>query len=890
MVLGNYNQEKRCNDRPGHWLVNVGHPLHLIVGAVLALSLVGITGEADASHPATAYVEGEVLVGFKDSVDFATTRTVLRAHGLAWARHFEWLSEHIHRHSGLVRAKDRTTAALIDELKRDSMIEMVEPNYFRWTSALPNDLDFPQLWALQNTGQAINGTNGTAGADINFVAAWNLIGFSSSTGVVVAVIDTGIDYTHPDLVSNMWHNPGGIAGDSYVGDYYGYDFADQVGDPIDSGYHGTHVSGTIAAIGNNSVGIIGVAYQAKLMALKASTDGETFADSAVIEAIQYATMMKNGGVNIAVINASFGGGGSSTTESDAIQAAGDAGIVFCSAAGNGSADNDTTPTYPANYRLPNMIVVAASDQNDTLASFSNYGVGTVDLAAPGVNILSTIPTWLSVTTGVVYQASNTYFDNGLTYAGTTTGITATVYSCGLGNPSDFPPAVNGNIALIQRGTLTFSNKVANAMAAGAKAAIIYNNVSGNFSGTLITASSWIPAVSLSQADGQTLLAALPTTATVVNQFDPTQIYEYLDGTSMATPHVTGAVAFDAAIYPSETSSQRVQRILQNIDPIAGLSGTVATGGRLDLANTLGGSNITPSVTITSPTGGTIYTNAQTVTIAATVQDSAAVNQVEFDEDGALVGTASAPPYVYDWTFSDSDNGMHQWTALAYDVSNNVPTSAVVSVTVSIPTTGCSYAFSASTVRMGATAAVGSVDLIAGAGCAWTAATTADWITIASGGSGSGNGTIDYGVDANTNASTRTGIIIVSGQTFTIDQAESSPVSVTIGDVRQTCKMKFDRKTETTNTTCTIAFNLAVDNGGAMGSGRSEVLLWLEQGSSFDPNSGQPPVAKAVKVLKAGKSVKLKIKSQKFTGDQAGTFIFATDTDTNILAFAEVTGS
>jgi subtilisin family serine protease len=890
MVLGNYNQEKRRNDHVGHWLVNAGRPLHLIVGAVLALALVGLAGGADASHPATAYVEGEVLVKFKDSVDFATTKTVLRAHGLAWARHFDWLSEHIHRHSGLVRAKDRTTAALIGELKRDSMIETVEPNYFRWTSALPNDPDFPQLWALQNTGQTINGTNGTAGDDIDFVAAWNLVGFSSSTGVVVAVIDTGIDYTHPDLVSNMWHNPGGIPGDSYVGDYYGYDFVDQVGDPIDSGYHGTHVSGTIAATGNNGVGIIGVGYQAKLMALKASADGETFADSAVIEAIQYAMMMKNGGVNIAAINASFGGGGSSTMESNAIQAAGDAGIVFCAAAGNDSADNDTTPTYPASYRLPNMIVVAATDQNDALATFSNYGVGTVDLGSPGVNILSTIPTWFSVTTGVVYQASNTYFGNGLTFAGTTTGITAIVYSCGLGNPSDFPASVNGNIALIQRGTLTFSNKVANAMAAGARAAIIYNNVSGNFTGTLITASSWIPAVSLSQADGQTLLAALPTTATVINQFDPTQIYEYLDGTSMATPHVTGAVAFDAAIYPSETSSQRVQRILQNIDPIAGLSGTVVTGGRLNLASTLGIGNITPSITITSPASGTIYTNAQTITIAASVKDSAPVNQVEFDEDGAPVGTASASPYVYNWTLSDADNGTHQWTALAYDVSNNVATSAVVTVTVSIPAPGCSYAFSANTVRLAATAATGSVNVIASSGCGWLAAPNADWISITSGGSGSGDGTIEYAVEANTSASPRTGTIVAGGQSFTVDQAEASPVSFTFGDVKQTCKTKINKETEATNTTCTVAFDLAVSNGGTTESAEFEVLLWLGRGSSFDPNSGLAPVVKPVKALKVGKSVTLKFKSQKFSGDQTGTFIFTTDTDTNILAIAEVPSS
>jgi subtilisin family serine protease len=168
----------------------------------------------------------------------------------------------------------------------------------------------------------------------------------------------------------------------------------------------------------------------------------------------------------------------------------------------------------------------------------------------------------------------------LTYSGTTTGITATVYGCGLGNPTDFPAAVSNNIALIARGTLTFSNKVINAMAAGARAAIIYNNTAGNFSGTLGGSNNWIPAVSLAQADGLAMQTNSP--ATVINGPDPTQIYQYLDGTSMATPHVSGAVAFAAMNFPTETVTQRIQRVLTNADIIPDLQGWVHNGRRLNL--------------------------------------------------------------------------------------------------------------------------------------------------------------------------------------------------------------------------------------------------------------------------------------------------------------------
>src|ERR1035437_6432793 len=325
-----------------------------------------VAGRAAPAHPATEYVEGEVIVTFAEQASLPTAQQSLRSHGLMMARHFAWLSEHRHKHMGLVRDKSRTTAALIAELQRDPSVETVEPNYLRWvTISSPNDPLFPDQWSLQNTGQSVNGTAGTASDDLKFFGAWSLAR-PSGTGVVVAVIDTGCDYMHPDLASNIWVNTGEIPnngidddGNGFVDDYHGYDFIDGTPDPTDSGFHGTHVAGTIAAVGNNLTGVIGVNYEAKIMVLRASNDGSTLSSSAIIEALQYAAMMKGRAVNIVAINESFGGGGSTTAEQSALQAAGDAGIVVCVAAGNSSANNDTTPTYPASDLLAHNIVCRA---------------------------------------------------------------------------------------------------------------------------------------------------------------------------------------------------------------------------------------------------------------------------------------------------------------------------------------------------------------------------------------------------------------------------------------------------------------------------------------------------------------------------------------------------
>ena len=268
-----------------------------------------------------------------------------------------------------------------------------EPDRIITAATLPNDPSFFRLWGLHNTGQ----TGGVADADIGAPEAWNVT--TGSRAVVVAVIDTGIDYRHTDLAANMWRNPGEIPGDGidndgngFIDDVYGWDFANNDADPFDDEGHGTHVAGTIGAVGNNGTGVVGVNWQVSLMALKFLGADGSGTTSAAIAALNYATMMRQThGVNVVATNNSWGGGGASTALTNAIVAGGNAGILAVAAAGNESANNDTTPSFPANVNSTAVISVAATDASNRLASFSNYGATTVDVAAPGVGIYSTTP-------------------------------------------------------------------------------------------------------------------------------------------------------------------------------------------------------------------------------------------------------------------------------------------------------------------------------------------------------------------------------------------------------------------------------------------------------------------------------------------------------------------
>ena len=327
------------------------------------------------------------------------------------------------------------------------------------STTYPNDPLYPNQWGLHNTEQ--NPFYGTGNADISAPLAWGAT--TGSSGVTVAVIDTGVDYTHPDLAANMWTNTKEIAGNGidddgngYIDDVKGWNFVSNNNDPMDDNGHGTHCAGTIAAVGNNGIGIAGVTWNCKIMPLKfLNSQGNGYISDA-ISAILYTNKM-----GVPIISNSWGGLESQSLK-DAIDAS--PAVVIC-AAGNTAANADNNPVYPAAYTNSNIISVTATDYHDKLASFSNYGVTSVDLAAPGVSIYSTAP-------------------------------------------------------------------------------------SGG--------------------------------------------YKYLNGTSMATPYVSGVAALLKSQNPSMTVAQIKSRILSSCDILPSLSGKVATSGRLNAAKALGISAPTPT--------------------------------------------------------------------------------------------------------------------------------------------------------------------------------------------------------------------------------------------------------------------------------------------------------
>ncbi len=376
----------------------------------------------------------------------------------------------------LVRSTGISADAVTNWLANNVNIAGFEQDSLRWLETTPNDPGMSQLYGMNK---------------INASAAWNLT--TGSRSVVVGVVDTGIDYNHSDLAANIWTNPGEIPGngidddhDGFIDDVHGFNFVANTGNVMDDNGHGTHVSGTIAAVGNNSLGVAGVNWTTSLMALKfLDSNGSGYVSDAV-RAINYATMMKSRyNVNVQVLNNSWGGGGYSSALDAAIQASNNSNILFVAAAGNSAANNDTTAQYPANYNSPNVISVAASDQNDQLAGFSCYGAATVDLAAPGVSIYSTLP----------------------------------------------------------------------------------NNRYGAYTGT-----------------------------------------------SMATPHVSGAAALAWAYKPNATVAEVRNALLQGVDRISSLTGKVASGGRLNAYNTL---QLLGASTPSGPVLGSLNINPSTVVQGAT---------------------------------------------------------------------------------------------------------------------------------------------------------------------------------------------------------------------------------------------------------------------------------
>ena len=609
----------------------------LMAAAMLAVLVLPFPGHAAGPWPldqATPldlpYVPGEVLVKFRPAV---TTR---QADGMITSFGFTAAGPIGHARSGVTRVRlnaGMSVEQAVATLSALPEVDRVQPNYIYRALATPNDPMYPQQWGFRNQGQAVAGGTygnnpGTTGADMELEQVWNVR--TDCRDVVVAVIDTGIHHGHVDLAPNMWINAAEQAGapgvdddsNGFTDDIYGYDFVDNDGDPVpaDGSDHGTHVAGTIAAVGNNGSNGTGVCWRARIMAVRAlGALGGTSAT--LIASIDYA--VANGA---RVINLSLG---SSTTDPLVTQAIANAraqDVVVVAAAGNDGTNNDQTPVSPCTVGEDNILCVAALDQAFLRASFSNYGPTTVDVAAPGTNVYSTAAS----------RRNPVVLDNGWT----TNSGWAQVADCpGAGNePALTNPAngCNGGAAyangaddriyrvfdMDQGGSVLGGALVAELwwqLASGGNSNdtdawfygldtgagsdpfdgngdVTFNPILGNSGGAFVPVlfplalcvgvSSCGVGLQL-RTDGSGtaggLLVRNMTWLTVEANSDPAAVF---NGTSMAAPHVAGLAALLRAHNPSYTYRHVIEAIENSGEPVAGLSGLIKTGRAVNGWNAL----------------------------------------------------------------------------------------------------------------------------------------------------------------------------------------------------------------------------------------------------------------------------------------------------------------
>ena len=374
------------------------------------------SAEAVSNRP---FVQGEVIVKYKNQATPIEKQSALnKVNSLSIKQRNTDLNEDVVKISSVETVQDT-----VSKLKQDKNVEFAQPNYIYTAKDFSDEPLSSYQWGMVNNGQNIANSIGTSGVDINLENAWNIT--KGDSQVVVGVVDTGIDINHPDLKDRIWVNPDVQADkNQYPNDVNGWDFYNNdniVFNPTDGDDHGTHVAGIIAASLNN-IGVSGVAPNVKIMPLKFMGPNEGTTSDA-IRAIQYA---ESKGVKI--LNFSWGGTDYDSALKDAIS---NSGCLVIASAGNDGTNNDTAPDYPASYKLDNIISVAAIDNKGTLADFSNYGPNTVSVAAPGVDILSTVPKGFN---GYSYRTAYEYYSGTSMAAPFVTGIAALLYSDGIHDP------------------------------------------------------------------------------------------------------------------------------------------------------------------------------------------------------------------------------------------------------------------------------------------------------------------------------------------------------------------------------------------------------------------------------------------------------------------------
>ncbi len=576
----------------------------------------------------------EILVKFKEGVSEDIRAHFHHESGLSPIGFFPTLGVH---HLRLPPSLSIEEALRV--YRQNADVEYAEPNsIIRACQIFPNDPPFDPkapsygvLWGLYNFGQNVGGGSGLPGADINAPDAWEIS--TGGQGVIIAVTDTGVAYSHPELAPNMWTNPAedpwsvpidpttgnGVDddGNGKNDDWRGWDFVDGDNDPMDYHGHGTHVAGTIAAVGDNREGITGIMWKAGIMPLRILDAHGIGSISNAIQAIEYAVQK-----GARVINASWGTTDFSESLFRSIQFCQSNGVLVVAAAGNSAHNTDENPFYPASYDLPNIISVAATDQRDNLASFSNWGPSTVDVAAPGVAIYSTWPSWHSI--GGSYPDDIEFGPGDWTTGGTTQwAITDTEYQSPTHSWTDSPGGNYNNntdswvllpridLSRKWRSRLTYSLRMeteayrdllyVEASVDGITWANIYGSGAG-YTGS--TGDTFIKVTDdISEYDGQpAVYIRFRLVTDSQNTFDGVYIddvditsishvyhgdeFQVLQGTSMAAPHVSGLGGLLLAAHPTLPLDELRWRILNGVDELEGLMGKVAAGGRIDADNSL----------------------------------------------------------------------------------------------------------------------------------------------------------------------------------------------------------------------------------------------------------------------------------------------------------------
>ena len=577
----------------------------VLTGAVLTRSNSISADLPTQFHPAAAkYVPGEVLVKFKPKATAQIRLATVASQGhsvLVNLNQPGWV--HLKVGAG------QTVNQALSAYQNDPNVEYVQPNYIYRFTAAPNDTQYGQLWAFKNTGQVIsNGTyppnSGTPGDDINIEKAWDHITDCSS--VVVAVVDSGVNYNQEDLAGNMWNG-----GSTYPN--HGYNYVNNNNDPMDLTGHGTHVAGIIGAAGNNAKGTTGVCWKASIMAVRVGDiSGLTTAN--IIQGINFAVTH-----GAKVINMSFGSSVFDQAFSDAITTAQIADVVLVVSAGNEDANNDnvTTPTYPCNFPQPNLLCVAALDQNFQLAGFSNYGSTSVDIGAPGTNILSA---WAG-TEGLITDSLTSGWTVSTTTSGGWANKTLSVNGIPtpfLVDPGSYPTGqynnntddrvfksfnlAGVNVALIQA-------SIAINVMSGDTFRIGYSSGGGDpFAGGIIdgvtgvaTYPILIPVTGdisdcigancsigfqLQSNSSLTDLGVAITGFSINTLTLNTTSYNTISGTSMASPEVAGLATMLRAHNPQYTYADVINAIKQGGRAVAALAGKTTTGKAIDVMSSL----------------------------------------------------------------------------------------------------------------------------------------------------------------------------------------------------------------------------------------------------------------------------------------------------------------